>query len=84
MNPASNADTSGKLKRLSDSWNYEAAVARVEEILTRIESGELELADVFEEFSSAVEHLRQCEAFLAEQQRQVNLLVETLTDESEF
>ncbi|MER3478560.1 MAG: exodeoxyribonuclease VII, partial [Leptolyngbya sp. ERB_1_2] len=47
-------------------------------------SGELELADVFEEFSAAVEYLRQCESFLAQRQKQVDLLIETLTDESEF
>lgn len=68
----------------TDAWNYEQTVARVEEILTRIESGELELAAVFEEFSTAVEYLRQCETFLAERQRQVDLLIETLTDEAEF
>ncbi|MBW4528051.1 MAG: exodeoxyribonuclease VII small subunit [Phormidium tanganyikae FI6-MK23] len=84
MNPSSQTK-SEKLPRLSaESWNYEDTVARVERILTRIESGELELADVFEEFSAAVEHLRQCEAFLAERQKQVDLLIETLIDESEF
>ncbi|MGG6269388.1 exodeoxyribonuclease VII small subunit [Leptolyngbya sp. AN03gr2] len=74
-----------KLNRLStESWNYEETVAKVERILTRIESGELELADVFEEFSAAVECLRQCESFLAERQKQVDLLIETLNDEAEF
>jgi exodeoxyribonuclease VII small subunit len=67
-----------------DNWNYEETVAKVEEILTKIEAGELELAAVFEEFSAAVEYLRQCEAFLAERQKQVDLLIETLTDEAEF
>ncbi len=62
-------------------WNYEATVAQVESILSRIESGELELADVFEQFSAAVRYLRQCETFLAQRQRQVDLLIETLTDE---
>jgi exodeoxyribonuclease VII small subunit len=86
MNHAPDVDTSKKSTRLSasESWNYEEAVAQVEKILTRIESGELELADVFEEFSTAVEYLRQCESFLAERQKQVDLLIETLTDESEF
>lgn len=62
-------------------WNYEATVAQVESILSRIESGELDLADVFEQFSTAVRYLRQCEAFLAQRQKQVDLLIETLTDE---
>lgn len=85
MNNPSRLNAAEKSSRLStDAWNYEQTVAQVEEILTRIESGELELADVFEEFSTAVECLRQCEAFLAERQRQVDLLIETLTDEAEF
>lgn len=85
MNQSSNAKPE-KLPRLSaeSSWNYEETVAKVERILTRIESGELELADVFEEFSAAVNYLRQCESFLAERQKQVDLLIETLTDEAEF
>lgn len=84
MNHSSSANPE-KLSRLStESWNYEETVAKVERILTRIESGELELADVFEEFSAAVEHLRECESFLAQRQRQVDLLIETLMDESEF
>ena len=62
-------------------WNYEETVAQVESILSRIESGELDLADVFEQFSIAVNYLKQCDAFLAQRQQQVDLLIETLTDE---
>jgi exodeoxyribonuclease VII small subunit len=65
-------------------WNYEATVAEVEAILAKIEGGQLDLADVFEKFSTAVEYLRQCEAFLGDRQKQVDLLIETLTDEPEF
>jgi exodeoxyribonuclease VII small subunit len=84
MNSPSRLNAAEKTQSSTDAWNYEQTVARVEEILTRIESGELELADVFEEFSTAVEYLRQCETFLAERQRQVDLLIETLTDEADF
>lgn len=84
VNHSSKIDSSEKLARPAQSWNYEETVAKVEEILTRIESGELELAAVFDEFSTAVEYLRQCEAFLAERQKQVDVLIETLTDEAEF
>ncbi|MBF1989339.1 exodeoxyribonuclease VII small subunit, partial [Fischerella thermalis] len=45
-------------------WNYEAKVAEIEGIIDRIERGELELADVFEQFAQAVEYLRECESFL--------------------
>ena len=65
-------------------WNYETTVAEVEAILAKIEGGQLELADVFANFSTAVEYLRQCEAFLGDRQKQVDLLIETLTDEPEF
>jgi exodeoxyribonuclease VII small subunit len=64
-------------------WRYEATVADVEAIINRIELGELELADVFSQFSIAVEQLRQCETFLIQQQQQVDLLIETLLDEPE-
>jgi exodeoxyribonuclease VII small subunit len=67
-----------------DDWNYEATVKQVESIMMRIESGELELAEVFEQFAAAVEYLRQCETFLAQRQQQMDLLIETLSDEAEF
>jgi exodeoxyribonuclease VII small subunit len=64
-------------------WNYEATVSEVERIISQIELGELELADVFQQFSTAVNRLRQCESFLSRQQQQVDLLIETLLDEPE-
>jgi exodeoxyribonuclease VII small subunit len=36
-----------------EGWNYEAKVAEIEGIIARIESGELELEAVFEQFVSA-------------------------------
>ncbi|NDJ23910.1 exodeoxyribonuclease VII small subunit [Nostoc sp. B(2019)] len=64
-----------------EGWNYEAKVVEIEGIIARIEAGELELAEVFDQFASAVEYLRQCETFLQQRQQQVNLLMETLSDE---
>ncbi len=63
------------------NWNYEATVAKVEKIISQLESGELELAEVFTEFSTAVEYLRECETFLNQKQEQMTLLVETLTEQ---
>ncbi|WP_404787665.1 exodeoxyribonuclease VII small subunit [Altericista sp. CCNU0014] len=63
-----------------DHWHYETSVAEIETIISRIESGELELEDVFEQFARAVESLGQCEAFLTERQSQIELLIETLGD----
>ncbi|MEH2434026.1 MAG: exodeoxyribonuclease VII small subunit [Nostoc sp.] len=64
-----------------EGWNYEAKVAEIEGIIARIEAGELDLEAVFEQFASAVEYLRQCESFLQQRQQQVELLIETLSDE---
>ena len=64
-----------------EGWNYEAKVAEIEGIITRIEAGELELEAVFDQFATAVEYLRQCEGFLQQRQQQVDLLIETLNQE---
>ncbi|MFH7025547.1 MAG: exodeoxyribonuclease VII small subunit [Heteroscytonema crispum UTEX LB 1556] len=66
---------------LETGWNYEAKVAEIEGIIARIEAGELELEEVFEQFTAAVEYLRQCEGFLQQRQQQVDLLIETLSDD---
>lgn len=70
-------------QRQSD-WKYEATVAHVEEIIKRVESGELPLEEVFEQFATAVEYLQQCETFLVKGKAQMNLLIETLVDEPDF
>ncbi|AFY45140.1 exodeoxyribonuclease VII small subunit [Nostoc sp. PCC 7107] len=62
------------------SVNYEAKVVEIEKIIARIEAGELGLEEVFEQFATAVEHIRQCEGFLQQRQQQVDLLIETLND----
>ncbi len=69
---------------VQNSWSYEATVKKVEEIMTRIEAGELELAEVFDQFEAAMGYLQQCETFLANRQQQMDLLIETLTDSTEF
>lgn len=69
---------------LTPQWHYETAVAKVEAIISEIESGELDLAAVFDQYSLAVEQLRQCEAFLQARQEQMELLIEQLEDPPEF
>jgi exodeoxyribonuclease VII small subunit len=66
----------------SPNWRYEETVTEVEAIITRIESGELDLADVFDQFEQAVQYIQQCEAFLSDRQAQMELLIETLEDTS--
>lgn len=53
----------------------------IEQIINRIERGEMELADIFDQFAIAVEHLHQCESFLTYHRQQVDLLIETLSDD---
>lgn len=67
--------------RLPTNWRYEATVAEIEATIDQIERGELPLSEVFDQFSTAVEQLRQCEGFLTRQQQQVDLLIETLLDD---
>lgn len=69
---------------LPENWNYEATVDQVETIIKQIEAGELELAEVFEQFAAAVKYLRQCDAFLQGRQQQMDLVIETLAEESDF
>ncbi|HEY9609047.1 exodeoxyribonuclease VII small subunit [Allocoleopsis sp.] len=67
-----------------DTWKYEVTVERVETIIRQIEAGELELTEVFDQFAAAVKYLRQCEVFLQERQQQMDLLIETLEEDSDF
>lgn len=68
-------------KQPADAWSYESAVEAVEATVSRLERGELPLAEVFDEFEQAVAQLQRCEAFLQERQEQVDLLIETLTED---
>ena len=61
-------------------WRYEETVTQIESIIEQIETGALELEDVFEQFSQAMAYLQQCDQFLNERQAQMELLVETLGD----
>lgn len=68
---------------LPADWNYEATLAQIESITQQLETGELPLADVFEQFSEAVTSLQQCDRFLQAKQKQASLLIETLVGEEE-
>lgn len=70
----------GKKTSSEENWNYEEKVAQIESIIARIEGGELDLAEVFDQFSTAIEYLRDCDSFLQQRQQQVDLLIETLQD----
>jgi exodeoxyribonuclease VII small subunit len=65
-------------------WNYEETVDRIEAIIDLVESGELPLEQVFEQFAVAVECLQECEGFLARGKEQMDLAIELLAAEPEF
>ncbi|NJL64016.1 MAG: exodeoxyribonuclease VII small subunit [Methylacidiphilales bacterium] len=71
----------GKAGKKDEAWSYEEKVREIEEIIAKIEGGDLDLVDVFTQFATAVEGLKQCDRFLQERQQQVDLLIETLQDE---
>ena len=60
------------------AWNYEASVSQVESIIAQLETGELSLEEVFDQFGQAVVFLQQCEAYLGTKQAEMDLLIETL------
>ncbi|AKG20114.1 exodeoxyribonuclease VII small subunit [Calothrix sp. 336/3] len=65
----------------SKDWSYEEKVGEIEKIISRIETGELDLQQVFTEFATAVDFLHECEQFLLQKQQQVDLLIEKLEDD---
>jgi len=70
--------------RKKTKWNYEQTVSNLEIIVQQIESGDLTLEEVFDKFAWAVAALQECEDFLSQKTSQMNLLIETLEDESDF
>ena len=73
-----------KTPSLPENWSYEQTLSQIETITHQLETGELPLAEVFEQFSEAVTALQQCDRFLQDKQKQASLLIETLVgDESD-
>ncbi|MFS8117334.1 MAG: exodeoxyribonuclease VII small subunit [Microcoleus sp.] len=73
-----------KSKLRQSDWNYEETVDRIEGIIDRVESGELPLEEVFEQFAVAVECLQECEGFLARGKDQMDLAIGLLAPTPDF
>ena len=82
-NPSSSDPIEPNATVINEVWSYEATVKEIEATIARIESGELDLADVFDQFATAVQQLKQCEKFLADRQKQMDLLIETVSEDPE-
>ena len=72
-----------KTPNLPENWSYEETLIRIDAITRQLETGELPLADVFDQFSEAVSALQQCDNFLQAKQKQAALLIATLVGEDE-
>ena len=72
----------GTTDRPDEPWRYEVAIASVEAIVERLETGNLDLAEAFEQFAEAARQLQTCDRFLKEHEAQADLLIECL-DEAE-
>lgn len=68
---------------LPKDWSYEDTLARIEDITAQLETGDMPLADVFEQFGEAVGSLKQCDQFLQDKQKEATLLIEMLVDGDE-
>jgi exodeoxyribonuclease VII small subunit len=62
----------------NEPWTYENTVAKAEQIINNIETGKLSLSEVFEQFQLASGYLRQCEQFLEQRRKEMNLSIECL------
>jgi exodeoxyribonuclease VII small subunit len=68
---------------LAKDWSYEMTLSDIETIVAQLETGELPLSDVFDQFEQAVNKLQQCDHFLKAKQQQATLLIETLAEEED-
>ena len=65
----------------STPWNYETSVAQIEAIIASLESGDLPLETVLNQFEEAVQEVHRCEQFFNQGTQRMNLLIETLEEE---
>ncbi|MCH2246902.1 MAG: exodeoxyribonuclease VII small subunit [Crocosphaera sp.] len=56
----------------------------MEALIEKIESGDLPLETVFSKFEIAVQQIQQCEQFLSQGVKRMELLIETLEDDLDF
>lgn len=54
--------------------DFETSLAKAEEILTRLESGQLGLTESLEQYEAGIKHLKQCHALLDAAEQRVTLL----------
>jgi len=63
------------MSKKSNKFNFEAALAELEQIVNTMESGKLSLEDSLQHFEKGVNLIRQCQNTLKDSEQKVQLLV---------
>ena len=77
-------ETKNSDETLPEDLKFEAALKELEEIVEKLESGELELESCLEKFSRGTKLVKFCETKLTETSRQLEILQKTGPDSAEF
>lgn len=64
--------------------DYEEAVSRLEQIIIRLEEGDLALQDTLTLFEEGIELVKECDKILNKAEGKIKILVESLGDEIIF
>jgi exodeoxyribonuclease VII small subunit len=73
---------SGDAEGAGDSLSFEGALERLEETVSRLESGEMPLEEALELFESGVALSRRCSATLEAAERRIEILIADRSDAS--
>lgn len=60
----------------TDSFNFETALGNLEQLVMRMESGELSLEDSLQAFEQGIKLTRQCQQALSQAEQRVQILME--------
>lgn len=64
------------MSKKAEQFSFEAALTDLEQLVLRMESGELSLEDSLQAFEQGVALTRQCQEALAKAEQRVNVLLE--------
>jgi exodeoxyribonuclease VII small subunit len=62
-------------KKTTDNFDFEAALAKLEELVTAMEEGELSLEESLQAFEKGIKLTRECQAALQKAEQKVQILV---------
>jgi len=72
-----------KKSKNSGTPNFESAMADLEELVAKIETGNLSLEDSLKEFEQGIKLSRICQQALTDAEQRVKILTDSLNGESE-